>query len=353
MSGGCGCSDNADPNAIPMLNASTNCCSSDEKEIKKVSTELTFRDNLGAWKVRWGIGRTNYRVDPGIYAVGDPDENSPVLISANYKLTFDTLRKNLTGLDCWLLILDTKGVNVWCASGKGTFGTDELVKRIKAVGLSDIVKHRKLILPQLGASGVCAHEVTKRTGFSVIFGPVRASDIRAFIADGYKATKEMRTVKFTLRDRTVLTPVELVLALERSLLIFGFLFFVNLFVAEPFDLHDVAAYLGAIFFGTVVTPILLPFIPGRPFAWKGWLTGLCWTVFILWIFEWFTKDNWLIAIGYLLLLPSVSAYLTMRFTGSSTYTSPSGVTKEMKVALPFIVAMSIIGAAMTLIFKLF
>ena len=69
-----------------------------------------------------------YTVEPGLYSVGNPGNDSPVLVSANYKLTFDVLRRNLAGLNCWLLILDTKGINVWCAAGKGTFGTDELTK---------------------------------------------------------------------------------------------------------------------------------------------------------------------------------------------------------------------------------
>jgi hypothetical protein len=111
-----------------------------------VSTNLHFKDIFGAWKVRWGIGRMNYKISPGLYAVGKPDHTSPVLVSANYKLTFDVLRKELSGLDCWILILDTKGINVWCAAGKGTFGTYELVNRISKTGLSEIVSHRKIKL---------------------------------------------------------------------------------------------------------------------------------------------------------------------------------------------------------------
>jgi CO dehydrogenase/acetyl-CoA synthase gamma subunit (corrinoid Fe-S protein) len=124
-----------------------------------VSTSLSTGDIFGACKVRFGIGRMDYKINPGLYAVGNPDNESPVLVSANYKLTFDTLRKNLSGLDCWILILDTNGVNVWCAAGKGTFGSEEVVNRIEKTGLSDIVTHRKLILPQLSASGVSAQEV--------------------------------------------------------------------------------------------------------------------------------------------------------------------------------------------------
>ncbi len=314
-----------------------------------VSTDTRLQDTFGAWKVRWGIGRTKYIISPGLYAVGRPDATSPVLVSANYKLTFDTLRKELSELNCWILILDTKGINVWCAAGKGTFGTDELVNRISKTGLYDIVSHRTLILPQLGAPGVSAHEVTRQTGFSVIYGPVRARDIKAFIAVGYKATPQMRTVKFTTRDRLVLTPVELVSAAKVSLMVFGVLFLVNLFAARPFGLWDFVLYAGAVVMGTVVTPILLPLIPGRAFAWKGWLLGLLWTAGFLWLIGWFAMEQALLLTGYLLVLPSLSAYLAMYFTGSTTYTSFSGVIKEMKAAVPLIALSSAAGIALVLI----
>ena len=329
------------------------CCSSGgccgTPVVPTVSTRLTFKDKLGVWKMRWGIGRMDYTVDPGLYAVGKPDESSSVLVSANYKLTFDTLRKNLSGVDCWLLILDTKGINVWCAAGKGTFGTDELVNRIEAVGLSGIVKHKKLILPQLGASGVSGYEVTKRTGFSVAFGPVRASDIKAYIAAGYKTTKEMREVKFTMWDRLVLTPLELVQSAKVSFMVFGVLFLINLFAARPFGLWDFLAYAASVLIGTVITPVLLPFIPGKAFAFKGWLLGAIGTAAIVWAYGWFAPPFLLLGIGYMLALPVHSAYLAMNFTGASTYTSPSGVLKEMKIAIPLIVASLLAGVTLILI----
>ena len=328
------------------------CCSSeccDTPAIECVSTSLTWKDRLGAWKVRWGIGRMDYMVDPGLYAVGKPDETSPVLASANYKLTFDILRKNLSGLDCWLMILDTKGVNVWCAAGKGTFGTDELVNRIEATGLAEIVKHKKLILPQLGAPGVSAHAVARRTGFSVYFGPVRANDVKAFISSGYKATKEMRTVHFTMWDRLVLTPMELVEAAKVSLMVFGVLFIINLFAARPFGMRDFLAYAAAVLIGTVITPLLLPFIPGKAFAFKGWLLGAIGMACIVWACGWLSSPFLLLGLGYMLALPVHSAFLAMNFTGASTYTSPSGVLKEMKIAIPLIVLALLAGIIMILI----
>jgi len=317
--------------------------------VPAVSTDLNLKDLLGAWKARWGIGRMNYKISPGLYAVGKPDHISPVLVSANYKLTFDALRKELSGLNCWLLILDTKGVNVWCAAGKGTFGTDELVRRISITKLSKIVSHRKLVLPQLGAPGVSAHQVRGRTGFSVVYGPVRARDIKAFLESGFKATEEMRSVKFTMWNRLVLTPMELAATAKISLIIFGVLFLLNLFAARPFGLADFIAYAGAVLTGTVVTPVLLPFIPGRAFAGKGWQLGLLWAAWFVWFNGWFAAEFLLLAIGYLLLLPALSAFLAMNFTGSSTYTSFSGVIKEMKTAVPLLALAAAAGIVLVLI----
>jgi len=291
----------------------------------------------------------NYAVEPGLYAIGKPDNHAPVLISANYKLTFDTLRKNLSGLDCWLLLLDTKGVNVWCAAGKGTFGTDELVNRIGIVRLSEIVNHRKLILPQLGASGISAHEVALRTEFSVTFGPIRAVDIKSFISAGYKTTKEMRIIKFTLLDRLVLTPMELMSAMKNTLPVFGMLFLINMFATRTFGTQDILAYLAAILIGSVITPALLPFIPGKAFAFKGWLLGIIGIACIAWGYGWLASSSLLLGIGYILALPAYSAYLAMNFTGASTYTSPSGVLEEMRVAIPLIAVSLLLGITLIII----
>jgi hypothetical protein len=320
-----------------------------EGEIPVVSARLIFKDTLGTWKVRWGIGRMNYKISPGLYVVGNPDTTSLVLVSANYKLTFDKLRKEIDGLNVWLLILDTKGVNVWCAAGKGTFGTDELVSHISETGLSKIVLSGALILPQLSATGVSAHEVKRQTGFLVIYGPVRARDIKDFIAGGFKATREMRTVEFTTWDRLVLTPVELLGAIKTSLYVFGVLFLLNLFAVRQFGLYDFIAYAGSALVGTVITPVLLPIIPGRAFSWKGWLLGLCWTAWLLCFSKGFVSGSPLLSIGYLLLMPSVSAYFAINFTGSSTYTSFSGVIKEMKTAIPLMACSSFLGSALILI----
>ena len=316
--------------------------------VKIVSTSLSVMDTLGAWKARWGIGRMDYTVEPGLYAIGKPCNESPVFISANYKLTFDVLRKNLDGLDCWLLILDTKGINVWCAAGKGTFGTEELINRIESSELKKYVSHNKLVLPQLGATGIAAHVVKSRSGFDVNYGPVRAENIKAYIEAGYKATKEMRTVQFNMWDRLVLTPMELVPAVKAMLPVFGVMLLANKFIKRPFDKQDFSGLAGSIFAGAVLTPALLPYIPGKEFAWKGWLAGLSCTIDILGLTSGYKKGNRLLSAGHLLLFPAIASFLAMNFTGASTYTSPSGVNREMKKALPYIVGATAVGTALIL-----
>src|SRR5512136_1017448 len=141
--------------------------------VPRIDTRLTLSDHLGACKARWGIGRLNYLVPAGLYAIGNPTPHDPVVVTANYKMSYDIVRRALAGRNVWLLVLETFGINVWCAAGKGTFGTDELVKRIEETGLTRVVSHRRLILPILGATGVAAYEVTGRTGFTINYATIR------------------------------------------------------------------------------------------------------------------------------------------------------------------------------------
>jgi len=313
-------------------------------EAARVAADLGWSDNIGSWRARWGINRMQFMVEPGLYCTGEPDANSPVLVTANYKMSFDRLRRELVGIQAWILVLDTEGVNVWCAAGKGTFGTAELVRRIARVGLDKVVRHRTLILPQLGATGVAAYEVRKRSGFRVIYGPVRAEDLPGFLRAGLKAQPEMRQVRFDIWDRLVLTPTELRAVFTKSWLwaLVLVLLAAHLSGLIRITTAQVLAYAGAVAVGTILTPALLPWIPGRAFAWKGFLLGLIWALVVL---SWpGIHDIWA-DLGVLLIVPAVSSFLALQFTGASTYTSFSGVIKETRLAVPLIRAAVGLGLA--------
>ncbi len=327
-------------------------------EVPQVSSSLTSADHWGTIKARWGVGRMKYTVEPGLYGLGSPDAQAPVLVTANYKMSFDRLREALPGRDAWILVLDTDGINVWCAAGKGTFGTQELVQRIASSGLSHVVAHRKLILPQLAGPGIASHKVPKLSGFKVIYGPVRSRDLPAFMDKGFKATPEMRRKTFDTWERVVLIPVELVSALKWAIviaLLFFFLgglggpdgFWTNAFHHGLFAAFAVFTALTA---GAILTPLLLPWLPGRAFSLKGLAAGLVAAVILSFLWGG-TLDTWpgrLEVLSWFFLIPAIAAYLGMNFTGASTYTSLSGVKREMKWAVPLQISGGVVGLSLWL-----
>ena len=274
--------------------------------------------------------------------MGAPTPTSPVLVTANYKLTLDELRTSLDDLDAWLLVVDTRGINVWCAAGKGTFSAEEVARMVGEMRLAAVVEHRRLILPQLSAPGVAAHKVKEACGFRVTFGPVRAADLPAFLAAGMKADAEMRRVTFDLRERAMVVPEVLSVVWHRRML----MAYAGILAASAIGrdgvslrrgLRDGAPVIGAAWLallaGGAVTPLALQWLPGRAFSFKGAVAGG-----VLAAAATATLGRRLSPAAKLALLAGVTAassYTAMDFTGSSTITSPSGVELEMRKALPW------------------
>jgi len=308
--------------------------------VTSTTTTLTGRDKREHILIRLGHRRMFHRVKPGLYSVGNPSPESPVLVTANFTLSFDALRTSLGGVDAYILVLDTKGVNVWCAAGKGTFGTDEVVRRVEASGLKDVVTHRKLVLPQLGAPGVAAHEVKKRTGFAVHYGPVRASDVREYLRLG-KATDEMRRVRFPPKDRAVLIPVEMKNYMWPSLAIAVASLLLGGWLA-------LTAVVVAFLTGTTLFPLLLPHLPTKHFTSKGMTLGLLvslpFAVLVSYLGGFSGSLGTLSALaGVIVLMPPVVGYMGLNWTGCSTYSSRTGVKKEIFRFVPVIVVLMVAG----------
>ncbi|OVE75835.1 hypothetical protein BVX97_03230 [bacterium E08(2017)] len=309
----------------------------------QTTTSLTLNDRIGSLLVRLCIGRGDFRVKPGLYTVGDPGKESDVFVTANYKMSFDYLRSSLHGRNAYILVLDTDGINVWCAAGKGTFGTDELVSRILSTQLQDTVSHKRIIVPQLGASGVCGREVTKQTGFKVIFGPVRTADLSAFLDSDMTATPEMRRVRFDLKDRAVLIPVDLVLAGKYMLPLILMLIIGSIMIPSISSeaRRGATALFAGWFAGGVLAPLALPILPGRAFSTKGAFAGLVASGILSLII--YNSASLMEIISWMLLITSSASFISMNFTGTSTYTSPSGVKKEMRFSVPSQAAGFLIG----------
>jgi hypothetical protein len=310
-------------------------------QIREATSTISPSNRVDHLLARWGVNRKGHTVEPGLYRLGNPTPESEVFVSANYTLSFDALRSVLAGRDGWILVLDTKGINVWCAAGKGTFGTEELVHRIGITGLARVVSHRRLILPQLSAPGVSWAEVLRRSGFLVEYGPVRARELPDYLRE-HRATPAMRRVEFPLRDRLVLIPVELVTAFPFMIIpAFGLWILGFSFIALGLVL--------AVLAGTVLFPVLLPYLPTKDLSTKGLILGFL--VMIPPAIQGagaFGLIGLATAAATLLVFPPITAYLALNFTGSTPFTSRTGVKKEIFRYVPVMAVMAASGAILAI-----
>jgi NAD-dependent dihydropyrimidine dehydrogenase PreA subunit len=150
--------------------------------------------------------QTAFRLVPwptptGLRRVGEPGRRSPVLVTANYDYTVRHLLRALRGVDAWVVVAPASGINVWCAAAGGHFTTHQVVTALKTSGVAERVDHRDVVLPQLAATGVEGLGVHRRAGWRVRFGPVRATDLPAYLAAGGEKTDAMRRVRFSAWER--------------------------------------------------------------------------------------------------------------------------------------------------------
>jgi ubiquinone/menaquinone biosynthesis C-methylase UbiE len=213
---------------------------------------------LDLWLLFFRIIPPYPKVRPGLYAVGHPDESSPVLVTGNFNLTVRRLVRAIDGqVNAWVLVADSAGINVWCAAGGGYFTAEKVIAAVKSSHLNEVVRHHALILPQLSANGVDGWRIRKETGWGVHWGPARARDIPAYLAGKRKKTDKMRWVKFPLKDR--LEMVTVTLGFYALLILMPVFFFWRLsFWPVTFSL------LGLSYFYAVVHP----WLPGRDGLYK-------------------------------------------------------------------------------------
>ncbi len=137
----------------------------------------------------------------GLIKIGNPARNSLVFLTCNYHLTVERVKRAFKGMDCYLIAANSRGYNVWCGSTGGHLTNHSIISVLKTSGIEELVDHRNVILPQLAAAGIESGVIHRKTGWEIIWGPVYANDIPAFIKGRFKKTPEMRKVKFPLIQR--------------------------------------------------------------------------------------------------------------------------------------------------------
>jgi acetyl-CoA decarbonylase/synthase complex subunit gamma len=123
-------------------------------------------------------------VTQGIYEIGGPDENSPVLITTNFSLTYFIVGGEIEGsrVPCWLLIMDTEGLSVMTAWAAGKFAGDAVATFVKKSGIADKVSHRKIIIPGYAAA-ISGEMEEDLPDWEILIGPRDASLIPKFLKD--------------------------------------------------------------------------------------------------------------------------------------------------------------------------
>lgn len=200
---------------------------------------------------------------PGLYAIGQPTPDAPVLVTGNYDLTVRRLLRDTQGIDAYLLVVNSNGINVWCAAGGGHITSDKIIAAMRSSRLNDVVAHRRLILPQLSATGVDGSRIEEETGWKVWWGPVYSKDIPAYLETGLEKIDSTRWVHFPLLNR-----------LEMAVGMWGFWGLLLGLALLLFNRRVLWMGLGASLFYYLVSGAFFPWLPGRDGFRKGLFLAL-------------------------------------------------------------------------------
>ncbi len=310
-------------------------------------------------------------IQPGLYKIGDPTPASPVIVTANYELTYYTVMRALAsdGIEAWVLVCDTAGINVWCAARGTHFNSDDVIHMIRLTGLWSVVQHRELILPQLAAAGMDINTIRERTGFRVRYGPVRIQDLSKWmnLERPRPKPREMATVTFSLRERMEMTVAHIpflfaallwkpFLAIVVGLLGFNTLLFAALptvfTMAIPTTLGVVDLLLQlliALFGNALVLGIIFPVLPSkdnsfirRGVEFAGVTLPVALLIMVLMAAHWTVIMSWMV----IQLVLSIS--LTMDFAGMTPVSDPKVIREEY----PYLVRTLQLGGLFLIVFNI-
>lgn len=257
-------------------------------------------------------------VRPGLYRLGHPGPDAPLLVTCNYRLTVNLLRKHLAGQSVWLLVTDTRGVNVWCSAGEGTFSAAEIALTLAATRAERVVNHRRLILPKLCLNGVNRREVNRRSGFRGLIGPVYARDLPAYLAQDLEKTAAMERVRFNFWDRMwVGVPFAALVALVPAVLVLVF---------GGWPRSDLPLWFAG---AGMLIAATYSWLPTRRHLVKGIVLGAL-VAAAVGAYLWWQKAPALQIVRDLALLLALQLFVTADFSGSTPVSNRTLVEQEFK-----------------------
>lgn len=235
--------------------------------------------------------KKTFSVKPGLYYTGDHyDITAPILVTCNYHLTVYKLWKTVNHLNTRILVIDTEGINVWCAAGKGKFCTAAIQEQLEKVdpnqlSVLEISKEHRLplVIPKLALSGVKLKKLID-LNYQPIIGPIYMEEIPDFLHQKPLINCKTEKFEFDISDRLFTLPGSLLQFLLYSIYPAIPLFLLN--AIFPNGCSNILWYQIPILFFSVATLyiIIFPYLPSRKFAIKGLTLASCLLLPILVVF---------------------------------------------------------------------
>ncbi|MFO8018416.1 MAG: methyltransferase domain-containing protein [Promethearchaeia archaeon] len=279
----------------------------------------------------------NVPIEPGIYQSGNPDKESPIIVTANYYYTYAKVMRNLEGIDAWVLCVDTNGINVWCAARGGDFGNQQLLEAINATNIQDLTDSRTLILPQLAAGGVALPKLPedpKDFPFSVEYGPIWSKYLKEYLKQegGQRKTPEMKRAKFTLSHRIRAGVTHTTFLFRKIFAKPLIVIFLALFLLNYFNFINRLWWMGDLILWLLIPNLLIPIIYPlsqftRKFIFKGTLFGTI-NIFLSGFISWVMYGSLLYSALNSILFFWITFFSTMSFSGYTMSTNPRKIQEE-------------------------
>ncbi|MFX1387178.1 MAG: methyltransferase domain-containing protein [Promethearchaeota archaeon] len=292
-------------------------------------------------------------IEPGLYQSGNPDKNSPIIVTANYIYTYIKVMRALKGIDAWVLCVDSKGINVWCAARGNNFGNKQVIEAVEASGITKITEKKTLILPQLSAGGIAAPLIKSEAPdfpFNILYGPVWVKYLPQFLKERpAKKSEKMKLARFTGSHRLragithttfLFRKIFLWPTIALFLILLGFVLTDILWIGNLW-------LVGEIWLWIIITNAIIALLfPITKFTRKFKTKGLVFGIIIVLLFS---GISWLLNYS----LPSiflnlcfyfwVAFFSTMSFSGYTMATSPREIQDEYPVFSKINMTLLIIG----------
>ena len=299
-------------------------------EIAAASTKLTFRDRVANVASDISLYSTFFRAEPGLYRIGEPGPAAPLLVTANFTLTFNLVRRALAGLNAYVLVIDTRGINVWCAAAGGKFDAREVALSYRAFRLAEVPHREPAVLPKLAAAGVSKPELEEVYGVASAYGPVYVRDVPAYVAAGYRKTPAMNRVDWGLAKRLEVTwsfALTNAAVVALPLAVFHRLY-------SPLAVAAVAAI-------SLVIGALFPWLPTRLYSIKGLAAGALVAIPLL-TYKWLAGAGGSSLAAWAVFLAFAGILLGLEFSGNTSVSSPSQVRQEFKPGLAVLAGLAVV-----------